>query len=291
MTNHKRILVALSLSDGRDAAFERGLALAAASGSELYLLHAVPADHAFSDHAAARLRRAAELRQRAAAAGVSALAVEQQGDPAEIIVLHAEARPADLIVMGHEQRTGWARFRRRSVAERVLRLTKRPTLVVPNDDTGEGPGFENILVAVDLSPASPALIDTALRLSGDRNRQLTVLHAVDGVGMAGDGWMEPEYRGDVLAAARLELASLVPSASVGDVGLRIEAGTAAQAIGTCAAELKPDLIVMGRNRHFLPLAPTAVRVLRSTDRPLLIVPAAEAAPAIAIEPRVHDRAA
>ena len=39
--NHKRILVALSLTDGPDPAFERALALAKASGAELYLLHAV----------------------------------------------------------------------------------------------------------------------------------------------------------------------------------------------------------------------------------------------------------
>lgn len=86
MTNHKRILVALSLSEGRDAAFERGLALAVASGAELYLLHAVPADHTFSHQAGERLRRATELRRRAAAAGVSVLTVEQRGDPAEIIL-------------------------------------------------------------------------------------------------------------------------------------------------------------------------------------------------------------
>ena len=38
----KRILVAINSPNGRDAAFERALALARASGAELYLLHAVP---------------------------------------------------------------------------------------------------------------------------------------------------------------------------------------------------------------------------------------------------------
>lgn len=131
--NHKRILVALSLSDGRDAAFERALTLAKASDAELYLLHAVPANRPFSYRAVERLQRARELRERAEAAGVRALTVEQHGDPAEIIVLHADARPVDLIVMGSERRTGWARFRKRSVAKRVLRRTKRPTLVVGSD--------------------------------------------------------------------------------------------------------------------------------------------------------------
>jgi nucleotide-binding universal stress UspA family protein len=176
---HNRILVALDLTDGRDAVFERALALAKSSGAELYLLHAVPANQPFSFRAGERLKRAAELRTRAAAAGVSAQTVEQHGDPAEIIVLHADARPVDFIVMGSERRSGWARFRQPSVAERVLRRTKRPTLVVPSDDTAGSSTFENVLVAVDLSPASRPLNDTEMDLFGSGVRQLTGIHAVD----------------------------------------------------------------------------------------------------------------
>ena len=103
MRNHNRILVALSLSEGRDAAFERALAMARTSGAELYLLHAIPAGQAFSRGAAERLRRSTAFRQRAAAAAVTARTFEQQGDPAEIIVLHAAARRVDLVVMGRDQ--------------------------------------------------------------------------------------------------------------------------------------------------------------------------------------------
>jgi nucleotide-binding universal stress UspA family protein len=118
---HHRILVALGLTTGRDPAFERALALAGTSGAELYLLHAVPANQRFSFRAEERRQRTTHLRMRAEAAGVSVVTTEQHGDPAEIIVLHADARPVDFIVMGSERRTGWARFRQPSVAERVLR--------------------------------------------------------------------------------------------------------------------------------------------------------------------------
>ena len=74
--NSKRILVAASLTNGRDAAFERGLALARASGAEMYFLHAVPANQAFSVGAAHRLERTAELRRRAEQAGVVVRTVE-----------------------------------------------------------------------------------------------------------------------------------------------------------------------------------------------------------------------
>ena len=157
---HDRILVALTPTTGRDAAFEHALALATRSGAELYLLHAVPADRPFSYRAAERLVRAADLRKRAEAAGVTAMTVEQHGDPAGIIALHADARQVDLIVMGSERRTGWARLRRPSVAERVLRRTTVPALVVSNDDPADGPAFENVRLMRRGSTAARVLRNT-----------------------------------------------------------------------------------------------------------------------------------
>lgn len=134
--NQDRILVPLSFASDSNAAFERALALAQTSGAELYLLHAVPADQRFSFGAAERLRRSIDLRKRAEAASVTVQTVEQQGDPVAIIVLHAESRQVNLIVMASERRSGWARLRQPSVAEGVLRRTKRPTLVIRDDETG-----------------------------------------------------------------------------------------------------------------------------------------------------------
>jgi nucleotide-binding universal stress UspA family protein len=293
MTNHGRILVPLSLSDGRDAAFERALAMAAAWGAELYLLHAVPAYERFSYRATERLQRSKELRERAQAAGVGALTVEQHGDPAEIIVLHAGARPVDLIVMGTERRTGWARWRQQSVAESVLRRTKRPTLVVGDAPTDEST-LTNVLVAVDLSPASTALIDMALRLPGDESRQVTVVHAINGIEAAagvGNRWMVPDYRGHLLGTARQRLADVMPSSAASDVRLHVAAGPIAQTIRAYAADLEADLIVMGRSKRFMHLGSTAVRVLRNTDRALLIVPPSAAAQTIGVGPSVHTLAA
>jgi nucleotide-binding universal stress UspA family protein len=296
--NHNRILVALSLTGGSDPAFERGLALAKTSGAELYLLHAVPANRPYSFRAAERLRRSAELRKRADAAGVSAQTVEQHGDPAEIIVLHADARPVDFIVMGTERRSGWARLRQRSVAERVLRRTKRPTLVVRSNDTGDGSAFENVLVAIDLSPASTALIDTALQLAGGDARQVTLLHAVNSLEAAGAvrnraRWMVPEYRGYVLDEARRQLEDVMPRGVGTDVKVqsRVASGPATEAIAAQAADVNADLIVMGRSTRFMHLGSTAVRILRHTDRALLIVPPTTLAEPIDIEASVHQRAA
>ena len=294
---HKRILVALSLADGRDPAFERALALAQTSGAELYLLHAVPAVHPFSSGATQRLQRAAKLRARAAAAGVTAQTIEQHGDPAEIILLHADARAVDLVVMGTERRTGWARLRERSVAERVLRRTTRPTLVVAADDTGEGAVVRKVLVAVDLSPASATVVDTARQLLGSEARQVTVLHAVDSIEAATAvhsyaRWMVPEYRSYMLGDARRRLESLLPPSVATDVTLqaRATAGPPAEVIAAHAADLDADVIVLGRSKRFLHLGSTALRLLRTTNRALLVVPPAAIVQTIAA-PSVHPRAA
>lgn len=295
---HKRILVALGPGSGSDPAFERALALARRSGAELYLLQAVPADQPLSYRAVERRRRAAKLRTRAEAAGVPAQTAEQRGDAAEIIVLHADARPVDLIVMTSERRSGWARLRQRSVAERVLRRTKRPTLIVRSDDTAGASTFENVLAAVDLSPASNAVIETAVQLSGDDLRRLTVVHAVDNLETAGAvlsraRWMVPEYRAYVLDAARRELETAVPPVIGTDVKphLRVAPGRAAATIETEAAEINADLIVVGRSKRFMHLGSTAVRILRHTDRALLVVPPHATAQAVTPDQSVNHRAA
>ena len=295
---HNRILAALKVTEGPDPAFERALALAKTAGADLYLLHAVPADRPFSFRAAERLHRAAELRARAEAAGVRAITAEQHGDPAEIIVLHADARPVDFIVMGTERRTGWARLRQPSVAERVLRRTKRPTLVVNADDTVESAGFDNVLVAVDLSPASSALVDTAMQLLGGGVRQVTALHAVDTIEAAGAvrspaRWTVPEYRGYVLDEAYRQLQDVMPQNDGTDIDRRllIAAGSAAETIAAHAADTNADLIVMGRSKRFMHVGSTAVRILRTTDRTLLVVPPTPTVQTIATEQSIHTLAA
>ncbi len=275
-----RILVAASLTEGRDAAFERGLALARAAVAELYVLHAVPANGPFSDGAPHRLERIAELRNRAEAAGVIVRTAEQHGDPAEIIELHASARDVDVIVMGADsaRRSSWLRP---SIAERVLRRTTRPTLIVPVDDDAQA-GFGNLLVAVDLSPASKAVLASAVRLLGGEAPRLIVLHAATGIEAAAavhtfSRWTVPEYRTYVLEDARRRLKAAVadvPGAL--DTRLHLATGPPAKALVDQAEAVDADLVVVGRSGRFRPLGSTALRALRESKRALLVVPVDEA---------------
>lgn len=87
--------------------------------------------------AARRLERA-ELRVRAA--GVEQVATKVlQGVAYDTIVRFAEEGGFDLIVLGSQGRTGIARALIGSVAERVVRLARRPVLTVHLDDSSTTP--------------------------------------------------------------------------------------------------------------------------------------------------------
>ena len=54
--------------------------------------------------------------------------------------------------------------------------------------------------------------------------------------------------------------------------LRVASGPAADAIVEHAADVKADLIVVGRSRRLMRRGATAIRVLRHSDRAILVVP-------------------
>ena len=133
MTTIRKILCAIDLTKASRKAFDRALSVARVSKARLYVLHAVPANHPYSWRQHERLELLASLRQRAERHGVPVRTVEQHGDPARVIVLHANARRADLVVLGSNRRRGWLRFREGSVGERVLRRAQWAVLIVPWD--------------------------------------------------------------------------------------------------------------------------------------------------------------
>ena len=133
MTTIKKILCAIDLTKASRNAFDRALSIARVSGARLYILHAVPKKHPFSWQASERLELLTSLRQRAEREEVPVRVVEQHGDPARVIVLHANSRKADLVVLGSNRRRGWQRFKEGSVGERVLRRAAWAVLIVPWD--------------------------------------------------------------------------------------------------------------------------------------------------------------
>jgi nucleotide-binding universal stress UspA family protein len=277
MIKHKRILVPVKLAAAPDHAFDRALELARISGAELYLLHAVPLHQPYGFRAELRSKRFKDLRERAVVAGVPVQIVEQHGDAADIIVLHADTRPIDLIVMTSERRTRLDRIRKPSITESVVRRTIRPTLIVR---PGETTGFNNVLVGVDLSPESAHIVSSAIALPGVDVRHLTVVHAAEHIESAQavhspGRWKVAEYRGYVLDAARRDMDVMMQGVETkAKVNLRVSGGPVDEVIDAHVAEADPDLIVIGRSKRLLQFASTARRLLRKTDYSLLVIPPA-----------------
>ena len=138
MNTLSRILCAIDLEKASERAFDRALSLAIVGNARLFIVHATPADVPFSWRARERLEYLTALRERAEAKGVKVRVEEQHGDPARVIILHANARDVDLVVLGSNRRRGIRRLTEGSVAQRVLRRAAWPVLIVPWDSRPTG---------------------------------------------------------------------------------------------------------------------------------------------------------
>ena len=301
MAKLDRVLTAVDFSAPARAAFDHALALSRLHDAELTVVHAVPSERPFNWHARERIALIGSLREAAQAAGVRFSVRIQHGDPAGVILLHAKARRADLIVLGTSGRSGLDRLRFGSVAETVALEAAQPVLVVPSASGKTGGAttpFTNILVAVDLGDSSTAAVERALAMAGGTSR-ITLMHVIPGVPLGAPRYMyhmmEPEYQRQVARDAWRRIAEIIPADATGSqrVHARVVTGDPAETISRVAAEASADLILMGvRARSAigrLVFGSTAARVIRKAERPVLAVP--QLAGVAAIPVRLDDRLA
>ena len=283
MNKLHRVLAAVDFSEPGRAAFDHAVALSRLHDAELTAVHAVPSERPFKWHARERIALIASLREAARAARVRFKVSVQHGDPAGVILLHANARAADLIVLGTSERSALERFRFGSVAERVALEATQPVLVVPSGaPAGSTTPFNHVVVAVDLGTGSSEAVETALAMADGASR-VTAVHVVRGVPpeMASRYMyylMEPEYQREVARDAWQRLPDVIPAAAraSGKVHARVLTGDPAAGISRVAAEVDADLIVVGVTTRGaigrLLLGSTTARVLRTAGRPVLAVP-------------------
>ena len=261
--NFSRILCAVDLSEAGRAAFRQALLLAKAHGAVLSLVFAIPRSVRFNWRALERIRLMAEFRRIAADEGVSVSISAQQGDPAGIILLHARARQHDAIVIGMPDQTALERLRFGSIAERVIAGAPCPTFVVRSSEHASAEDtFSHILCPVNVSPASESAVKSAMKLLRRGGQKLTLLH------------VGPLHEAST-ARRQLQLLALNAANVGGQVHSRLAGGPVASGILDVAAELKPDLIVLGMTSR------TGVRkwfnsitsrVVRGSTCPVLAIP-------------------
>lgn len=214
------------------------------------------------------------------------LLVQEASNVANEVLDHAQGWNADLLVLGNHGFSGITRLVLGSVAEKVLRLSKCPVLVVPHGAERPAPPgdveFDRILCAVDFSESSHQALALALSMGAEAGAHVTLLNAIE---------MPPELRETPISydfsveavrakaeAAQLQrLEGLIPNA-VRDyctVEVSVVEGKASREILRMAAAQKSDLIVMGvQGRRALDIAvfgSNAQEVVRHATCPVLIV--------------------
>jgi nucleotide-binding universal stress UspA family protein len=275
--NPFRILCAVDASRPAAAAFEQALAMSARRGAQLVLVHAVSKDKRYSWRAVERMSALAALRERAEAQNVTVRIRVQQGDAAGVILLHARAQNPDLIVLGSNEPVGLARFRFRSIADRVVKGAACPVMLIPAAHTQAAPAFRTVLCAIDLSPRSPGTIATAARLTGDRVR-LVLLHVLQGsVPRHFERFGVSEFSRAMARDTRQRLQSILEAQNLeSDLLVTDSSKSVHDEILRVASEIKADLIVLGATRRTglrrRLLGSTAIRVSRRSHLPVLIVP-------------------
>lgn len=287
---------------------ERALPYAAAftrpGGGQLVLVRAVPylsrpahEDH-FATLAAARAAATDEARDyltrvaaRLAERGVAANIAVPQEDEADGILAEARRANADFIAMATHGRGGLGRFIYGSVAEEVLARTTLPTLLVrawlPEGGAALLAEHPQILVPLDGSTASEAVLPVAEGLAADLGGRLILLRAVARPDLvftpdillapllreelAGERAAAEDYLRDVtarFASTGREVESVV---RVGQPGLDM-AATVIEAVGR---ERGAALVVMSSHRRAgvdrLLLGSVADATLRHGTLPVLLV--------------------
>ena len=142
---YRKILIATDGSDAAKKAIQKGIEIAKLSGAVVYAVYViVPAGYSSRDfgwekslreflHAEGE-KATAFVEEAGRTAGVRVESVLLEGNAADRILEFAEQEGIDLIVMGTLGKSGLERFLLGSIAEKVVRHSKLPVMVVKSED-------------------------------------------------------------------------------------------------------------------------------------------------------------
>lgn len=293
MTPLERVLVATDLSGPSLKAVDRALSLTAGHGAHCTVVHALGVDalqplRELLGARAADLAAAAEARQsRALHAALSGLAARhgvapdvriERGFATEAIPACADALGADLLVVGAHGQGFVQRVLVGSTSSALLRKSRQPVLVVKRSVHQP---YRRILIPVDFSPGSQAVVRFAQRIAPAAERVL--LHAFD-VPFEGmlhlAGLQEDviaQYRVDARQRALGQLHALATACDLRPTdytGLVLH-GSAPRQILSQARHFGCDLIAIGKHgthvTEELLLGSVTKRVLAEANSDVLVV--------------------
>ena len=305
MMHIKHILCPVDFSEFSRHAFDRAVAVASSYGAGVTVLHVLPVTSAvpalpygpegpgpFGFEAVDRDRTLAELAkflvpEHPADVRVHYEVIDSPSVHREILT-QIPRQSADLVVMGSHGRSGFDHLVLGSVAEKTLRRSRVPVLIVPPHDpevlpAGRDP-FRRVLCAVDFSQDSVRAMEYAASFTRHAAGRLTVLHVVEPMPigydpMVGSSFDLAGYEHRLEESGRAQLRMFAPdSAAAGcEIETMLTRGRAYKEILRIAAERQSDLIVLGvhgRNAFDrLVFGSTTEHIIRRASCPVLAVPA------------------
>jgi nucleotide-binding universal stress UspA family protein len=267
--------MATDFSPASQRALEYALAIARRYGSEISVVHAIPAEPRESvpmDPLPRELNRdrleaerdMQRLEQEAHLGDFTHHTVVERGSVWDVLSSIIERDHPGLLVLGTHGRGGLKKLTLGSVAEEVLRLAACPVLTVgpktapPGSDVTD---FKSILFATDFGPASAKAFPYALSLAEDCRAKLILLHMVPPIPVLDIGpaaYGPPTYVAEDLTEwkARMreegsrKLRELIPSNAKLAIQPEyvVETSFLPEGILDTAAMYQAELIVMGANR-------------------------------------------
>jgi nucleotide-binding universal stress UspA family protein len=187
-------------------------------------------------------------------AGLSiGLRVQRADDVRRAIVDEADTLAADLLVIGSHGRSGFERLLMGSTAERVVRKSPCPVLVVPPQSAPPDEGrFRQIVCGIDFSTASLQAFRHAIRTVAANGADVTLVHAIEMPPELHDSQIVAAYDVEAIRAAadvgtRARLEAIVAGDDAAHVCLHATAveGRAHREILKIATTRNADLVVLG----------------------------------------------
>jgi len=279
---YRKILVPLDGSELAELALPYAEEMAGRFGSKLTLLHVSqsaedPREHLYQSYfekVSANIRSSAERYLTKDNEGIIHIITKTlTGHPAEQIVDYSEREVVDLIIMATHGRSGVRRWTLGSVADKVIRGTKQPVLLIragsPRPRELERSMLNRILVPLDGSEISEAIIPYVEELSRRLDSELFLIVVEDA-----DFCIAPEDVGGV-AKDYLENISNQLGLKGINTKINVRSGIAAEKIIDFADEIGADAIAMGTHgrsgvRRWI-FGSVASKVLHEATLPLLIV--------------------
>ncbi|MFB6120415.1 MAG: universal stress protein [Halobacteriaceae archaeon] len=278
-----RLLVGVDGSACGRRAARVAMRAAKAWDASVAVIHVAPPDEE-SDRGTEIL---AEVRELGDAVGMGVETDLERGNPPTVLTDRAHEDDADLVAVGRQGETGLTERLLGSTAERVVRRSGTPTLVVPNrEDVTERVPPSAVLAPTDGSETGERAAPAAATAAAESDAPLHVVSAVDVQSEAGvfdAGGVSRSYVERLEAAAEEKTASYADEAvaAAPDVELQeaVVRGPPHEAIEDHTEAVGADLVVMAsRGEATLAghvLGSVADRVLRVVDVPVLVVPAAD----------------